>query len=185
MANPLALSAVPMERDFTAGMVRPGRRRSFAGSTGDPAVDQRIEELAANIPGVRDPELLVEMLMTSARTARMDIAAGAFKLFHSYRYVGDKLVMRLMAPLTVDEPARLQQEFADLIKAGNMQQHGALEEEDDEPEMAALPAWCSATTAATSAACATTHRCRQPRQRRGLLVRSYENHGLPPPQKTN
>jgi len=344
MSKPPDTSAVPMERDFTAGMVRPGRRRSFAGSTGDADSDQRIAELAASIPGVRDPELLVEMMITSARTARMDIAAGEFKLFnrtlkemrraeevfkpwrnvrkvsvfgsartrpeepeykaavafarrmrevgfmtitgagpgimaagnegagradsfglnivlpfeavanefiagddklvafnyfftrklsfvkesdalvglpggfgtmdevfesltliqtgksaihpivlidakggtywefwarfirehllrlalisesdlslfkvtddieeavaeitgfyrvfHSYRYVGDKLVMRLMAPLADGEPARLQEQFADLIKAGAMTQRGALEEEADEPEMAALP----------------------------------------------
>jgi len=343
MTKPLDAAAVPMERDFTAGMVRPGRR-SFAGSTGDPDLDKRIAELAASIPGVRDPHLLVEMMITSARTARMDIAAGEFKLFnrtlkemrraeevfkpwrnvrkvsvfgsartrpeepeykaavefarrmrevgfmtitgagpgimaagnegagradsfglnivlpfeavanefiagddklvafnyfftrklsfvkesdalvgfpggfgtmdevfetltliqtgksaihpivlidakggtywkfwarfirehllrlalisesdlslfkvtddigeavaeitgfyrmfHSYRYVGDKLVMRLMAPLAEGEPARLQEEFADLIKAGAMSLRGALEEEDDEPEMAALP----------------------------------------------
>jgi uncharacterized protein (TIGR00730 family) len=344
MAKLLDTAAVPMERDFTAGMVRPGRRRSFAGSTGDSLLDQRIGELAASVPGVRDPQLLVEMMITSARVARMDIAAGEFKLFnrtlkemrraeevfkpwrnvrkvsvfgsartrpeepeykaaaefarrmrdegfmtitgagpgimaagnegagradsfglnivlpfeavanefiagddklvafnyfftrklsfvkesdalvgfpggfgtmdevfesltliqtgkssihpivlidakdgtywefwarfirehllrlaliaesdlslfmvtddieaavaeitgfyrvfHSYRYVGDKLVMRLMAPLAAAEPARLQTEFADLVKAGAMTQRGALEEEDDEPEMAALP----------------------------------------------
>ena len=333
-----------MERDFTAGLVRPGRRRSFAGSTGDAALDQRIEQLVAGIPGVGDPQLLVELMITGARTARMDIAAGEFKLFnrtlkemrraeevfkpwrnvrkvsvfgsartrpeepeyqaavafarrmrevgfmtitgagpgimaagnegagradsfglnivlpfeavanefiagddklvafnyfftrklsfikesdalvgfpggfgtldevfesltliqtgksaihpivlvdakggsywkfwgqfvrdhllrpglisesdldlfkvtddieeavaeitgfyrvfHSYRYVGDQLVMRLMAPLADGEPARLQEQFADLLKAGGFTQCGALDEEADEPEMAALP----------------------------------------------
>ena len=33
----------------------------------------------------------------------------------------------------------MQEEFADLIKAGGITQRGALEEEADEPEMAALP----------------------------------------------
>jgi len=70
-----------MERDLTAGLARTSRR-SFAGSTGDPALDRRIRELAASITGVRDPHLLVEMMITSARTARMDIATGDFKLFN-------------------------------------------------------------------------------------------------------
>jgi hypothetical protein len=64
---------------------------------------------------------------------------GFYRVFHSYRYVGDKLVMRLLKPLAAGEPERLQGEFADLLKAGRMTQRGALEEENDEPEMAQLP----------------------------------------------
>lgn len=64
---------------------------------------------------------------------------GFYRTFHSYRYVGDRLVMRLMNPLAEGEVGRLEQEFGDVIKAGRMQQRGALEEEDNEPEMAGLP----------------------------------------------
>ncbi|KAB2641239.1 MAG: LOG family protein [Verrucomicrobia bacterium] len=82
MEKPRDPAGVPMERDFTAGLAPPGRRRSFAGSTGNVDLDQRIGELVASIPGLRHPELLVEMMITGARTARMDIAAGEFKLFN-------------------------------------------------------------------------------------------------------
>ncbi len=62
-----------------------------------------------------------------------------YRIFHSYCYVGDKLVMRLMKPLADGETDRLQKEFADVVKAGVMQQRGALEEEADEPGIDGLP----------------------------------------------
>jgi hypothetical protein len=62
-----------------------------------------------------------------------------YRNFHSYRYVGDKLVIRLLRPLAEGEPGRLGLEFADLIKSGGMSQRAALEEEGDEPEMNPLP----------------------------------------------
>ena len=72
----------PVERDFTAAPARTGSRRSFTGSTGDAGLDARIAELAASIPGVREPEMLLELLVTGARIGRMDIAPGEFKLFN-------------------------------------------------------------------------------------------------------
>jgi uncharacterized protein (TIGR00730 family) len=65
--------------------------------------------------------------------------AGFYRVFHSYRYVGDKLVMRLMKPLAEGETERLQTEFADVLKVGGMKQRGALEAEADEPSMKDLP----------------------------------------------
>ncbi|MCF7674660.1 MAG: TIGR00730 family Rossman fold protein [Akkermansiaceae bacterium] len=62
-----------------------------------------------------------------------------YRVFHSYRYIGDQLVIRMRQPLAEGEPERLTSEFADLIKSGGMTQRDALEEEDDEPEMQALP----------------------------------------------
>lgn len=62
-----------------------------------------------------------------------------YRVFHSYRYVGDKLVMRLTQPLSADEVARLGDEFADLVKSGAITQGDALEEESDEPELSGLP----------------------------------------------
>lgn len=65
--------------------------------------------------------------------------AGFYRVFHSYRYVGDQLVMRLMKPLADGEVARLQAEFADVVKAGAMEQREALEAECDEAELSGLP----------------------------------------------
>jgi uncharacterized protein (TIGR00730 family) len=72
----------PAERDFTAAPVRSGSRKSFTGSTGDAGLDARIAGLAASIPGVSEPEMLLEMLLTATRIGRMDIAPGEFKLLN-------------------------------------------------------------------------------------------------------
>ncbi|MEE3178078.1 MAG: cytochrome D ubiquinol oxidase subunit II, partial [Verrucomicrobiota bacterium] len=57
--------------------------------------------------------------------------------FHSYRYVGDKIVLRLNAVLAEDSLATIEEEFSDLVKAGRMIQQNALEE-DDEEELSGL-----------------------------------------------
>lgn len=63
---------------------------------------------------------------------------GFYRVFHSYRYVGDQLVMRLMRSLAAGEVKRLEGEFSDLIKVGEMRQCEALEAEENEPELAGL-----------------------------------------------
>ncbi|MED5419048.1 MAG: LOG family protein, partial [Verrucomicrobiota bacterium] len=63
---------------------------------------------------------------------------GFYRIFHSYRYVGDKIVLRLNAPLTEDSLAMIEEEFADVVQAGRMIQQKALEEEDDEEELSEL-----------------------------------------------
>ncbi|MBK1832719.1 LOG family protein [Roseibacillus ishigakijimensis] len=62
-----------------------------------------------------------------------------YRRYHSYRYVGDKIVIRLRDNLAENRLPLLQMEFADLIAAGEMELRGALSEEDDEPALAELP----------------------------------------------
>lgn len=64
---------------------------------------------------------------------------GFYRNFHSYRYVGDKIIVRLNASLADEALEKIKEEFSDIVKAGKMSQQGALEEEEDEPELAALP----------------------------------------------
>lgn len=62
-----------------------------------------------------------------------------YEVFHSYRYVGDRLVIRMLSELTEDAVATLGREFSDIIKEGShMAQTGALEEERDEPDLDGL-----------------------------------------------
>ena len=61
-----------------------------------------------------------------------------YRVFHSYRYVGDKIVLRLNAPLTDNALAAVEEEFSDILKAGRMIQGEALEEEADEKELSGL-----------------------------------------------
>jgi hypothetical protein len=46
---------------------------------------------------------------------------GFYRNYHSMRYVGDRLVIRLQAAPTSDELARLSQEFADVVVEGGIE----------------------------------------------------------------
>jgi hypothetical protein len=53
--------------------------------------------------------------------------------------VDDRISIRLKARLTGAELARLNREFRDLLAEGDLVQTTALPEEENEPELAALP----------------------------------------------
>src|SRR4029077_13461064 len=58
-----------------------------------------------------------------------------YRNFHSYRYVRDKLVIRMNRPLPPELVARMNEDFGDIIEEGIIEQIGALPEEaDDVPE---------------------------------------------------
>ncbi|MBT8043767.1 MAG: cytochrome D ubiquinol oxidase subunit II, partial [Verrucomicrobiae bacterium] len=59
--------------------------------------------------------------------------------FHSYRYVGDKLVVRLQRKLTDKHMRRIRSGFADILKSGDFTQSGPLKAEEDEPMLDSLP----------------------------------------------
>jgi len=55
------------------------------------------------------------------------------------RYVYRDLVLRLQKPLSPELLEQIRAEFQDILKAGTFEQVGALPEEADEPDLAALP----------------------------------------------
>lgn len=59
--------------------------------------------------------------------------------FHSYRYVGDKLVIRMQRELKEGQLKKLRKEFSDVLKSGDFKQCGPIDAEDDEPLLDALP----------------------------------------------
>jgi hypothetical protein len=61
-----------------------------------------------------------------------------YKVFHSYRYVGDKIVLRLSAKLTDDAVEKLNEEFSGIVKSGKIVQRNALDAESDELELESL-----------------------------------------------
>ncbi len=61
-----------------------------------------------------------------------------YRVYHSSRYVGDQLVMRLKAPLSPGGLDRLNEEFADILKQGKIREVGAFDLERDD-ETADLP----------------------------------------------
>ncbi len=63
-----------------------------------------------------------------------------YSRYHSMRFVGERLVMRLNSALDAREIRRLQTAFGDLLKpGGQIIASAALPEEDDEPGLAGLP----------------------------------------------
>lgn len=59
--------------------------------------------------------------------------------FHSYRYVKQKLVMRLQKPVSPEMLAQLNRDFIDLLEEGGFEACEAQPEETDEPHLADLP----------------------------------------------
>jgi len=62
-----------------------------------------------------------------------------YRVFHSLRYVGRDLVIRIREPLGPDMLAALNRDFPDLLVEGSISQGNALPGEADEPEIADLP----------------------------------------------
>ncbi|HYL81193.1 MAG TPA: LOG family protein [Candidatus Acidoferrum sp.] len=76
-------------------------------------------------------------------TDRLDEAvaevAGFYRNYHSSRYVGERLVIRLQAAPSGEELARLNREFRDILASGAMRVSPPLPEEAGDLVMAELP----------------------------------------------
>jgi uncharacterized protein (TIGR00730 family) len=62
-----------------------------------------------------------------------------YRVFHSVRYVGEILVIRIRRPLPPESVEALNTGFRDLLASGSFRQGGPLPEEADDPEVAGLP----------------------------------------------
>jgi hypothetical protein len=62
-----------------------------------------------------------------------------YRVFHSYRFVRDKLVIRLQRRLSDAHIERLNTDFSDLVKSGTITQGAALPQEADEESLTHLP----------------------------------------------
>lgn len=62
-----------------------------------------------------------------------------YSCFHSYRWVGHRMVIRVLTALPPDAIDVLNGEFADVLESGRIEQTGALAEEANEPTLASLP----------------------------------------------
>ncbi len=68
-----------------------------------------------------------------------DEITGFYQHYHSSRWVGEEMVLRLNRTLTPEAVQSLADEFADLCTRGRIRQIRALEAEQDEPELDDLP----------------------------------------------
>ncbi len=62
-----------------------------------------------------------------------------FRVYHSMRYVREKLVLRLNTPPNEGALQRIHDEFSDILLKGGFLVRGPLSEERDEPDLADLP----------------------------------------------
>ena len=65
--------------------------------------------------------------------------AKFYQNYHSVRWVGDQLVMRIHQRLTAEAMADLNKKFKDMVREGEIVQGKALPPEKNEPEIASLP----------------------------------------------
>ncbi|MBN2218103.1 MAG: TIGR00730 family Rossman fold protein [Pirellulales bacterium] len=64
---------------------------------------------------------------------------GFFRVYHSMRYVHERLVLRLSRPIDDEQLDAINREFSDIVVRGGIVRSGPLAEERDEPELAHLP----------------------------------------------
>lgn len=76
-------------------------------------------------------------IVDSAEAAVAEIE-GFYRNYHSSRFVKDRLVLRLLFPLTPGKVDQLNEQFSHLCQDGKIEQRSALPEEADEPDLLAL-----------------------------------------------
>jgi hypothetical protein len=89
--------------------------------------------------GLVSPEDMSLLRVTSSVDEAVAEITGFYRVYHSSRTVGQNLVVRLTRALPDAFVARLARDFADILVGPEVVQTHALAEEDDEPEIAALP----------------------------------------------
>jgi hypothetical protein len=62
-----------------------------------------------------------------------------YQNFHSYRWVGQELVIRLQRQLTPEAVQGLNKSFSDLLEGAPLRTSRALKQEKNEPELSHMP----------------------------------------------
>ncbi len=77
--------------------------------------------------------------VTASVDAAVEEIVNFYRVYHSLRYVGDRLVMRLLRPLSAPFLKELAIEFKDIIGRSGLEQRAALSIERAEKDIAHLP----------------------------------------------
>lgn len=85
------------------------------------------------------PEDLHLYKITDDCAAAVDEVLRFFRVYHSMRYVKNKLVLRLHQALTPQQLETIHAGFADILSDGQFVQSAALPDERDEPDLALFP----------------------------------------------
>src|SRR3989475_9309664 len=86
-----------------------------------------------------NPEDLSLFKITTSVDDAIDEIRSFYRRFHSIRYVGRLLAMRLQTHISPEQVAGLHETFGDLLSEGTFELRGPLPEELDEPDLRGLP----------------------------------------------
>ncbi|MCA9134303.1 MAG: TIGR00730 family Rossman fold protein [Planctomycetales bacterium] len=89
--------------------------------------------------GMISPEDQALYTITDSVEAAVEETLKFYRVYHSMRYVGDTLVLRICRPLTAEQVETLNEKFSPLLVEGQIEQCPALPEEANEPELSSLP----------------------------------------------
>jgi uncharacterized protein (TIGR00730 family) len=89
--------------------------------------------------GMVDAEDLNLYRVTDSVDVAVDEIVSYYRVYHSSRFVRDRLVIRMMRQLPDDYVAQLEEEFKDIIVRGRLRQREAFGAEEDQPDLAGLP----------------------------------------------
>ena len=96
----------------------------------------REEVLARGL--ISDEDLALYRITDDAGAARDEIL-GFFRNYHSIRFVGQRLVIRLRAAPTADELEAINRDFADIVTKGRIETSGPLPAEEADDDQVGLP----------------------------------------------
>jgi hypothetical protein len=89
--------------------------------------------------GMISPDDLSLYMLTDRVETAVDEILGFFKVYHSMRYVKNKLVLRLKEAISPELLAAINAEFGDIVNGGQFTLSAPLGEEKDEPDLAPFP----------------------------------------------
>ena len=89
--------------------------------------------------GTISPEDVHLYRITNSVDAAIEETLNFYRVYHSMRYVKDRLVFRLESKLSDEKIDNIQDRFSDILVSGQFVQRDALPEESGEPDLAHLP----------------------------------------------
>lgn len=96
-------------------------------------------EKQLNAGGMISPEDVRLYKITNSVDEAIEETLNFYRVYHSMRYINDKLVFRLKAPLADSKLAYIQEHYSDILVDGTYEQTKALPEESGEPDLNELP----------------------------------------------
>lgn len=87
---------------------------------------------------INEEDLSLFTIMDSPDAA-VDHILTFYRRYHSIRFVGRQLAMRLQSPISGEQLEQTQERFSDLLADGQFELRGPLDEELDEPALRDLP----------------------------------------------